>query len=87
LPDIKIMAMLRTDIKNLSKEVTCAREMAILGDYDGAISKFKNIFKTVHQYAKRYEAAPTAASTSSSGAGYAAQTASSAKKSSSKAAA
>lgn len=61
----------------MSKEVTCAREMAILGDYDGAIEKFQSIFKAVHSYAKRYEGGGGA---QASGAGYAAQTASSAKK-------
>ena len=63
--------------------MTCAREQALLGDYDGAIGKFKQIFSTVHHYAKRYESSP-ATPASSSGAGYAAQTASSAKKSSAK---
>jgi len=66
------MEIQRVAIQNLSKEVTCAREMAILGDYDGAIGKFKAIFSAVNQYAKRYEAGPAGASSSASGAGYAA---------------
>jgi len=66
------MEIQRGAISNLSKEVTCAREMAILGDYDGAIGKFKAIFKSVNQYAKRYEAGPAGAGGSASGAGYAA---------------
>jgi hypothetical protein len=35
--------------------ITLARENAILGDYDSALSGFKNIFKTVNDYAKKYD--------------------------------
>lgn len=35
--------------------ITLARENAILGDYDSALVGFKNIFKTVNDYAKKYD--------------------------------
>ena len=38
------------------KQLTLAREMAILGDYDTALSEFKLIFGHVHNYIKKYDA-------------------------------
>lgn len=39
----------------MSKLITLARENAILGDYDSALAGFKNIFRSVNEYAKKYE--------------------------------
>ena len=53
--------------------------MAILGDYENSIIKFKQIFTTVHSYAKKYEVPSVSGSASKLG-GYAAPTSSSSKK-------
>ena len=45
----------QVDIQNLGKQLTLAREMAILGDYDGALEEFKTIFTTVNTYSKKYD--------------------------------
>ena len=49
------MDSLTKSIQNLSKQLTLAREMAILGDYDNALAEFKLIFTQVDLYARRYE--------------------------------
>jgi len=46
------------DIQSLVKQLTLAREMAILGDYDMALHEFKQIFKSVHSYSNKYNAPP-----------------------------
>ena len=53
--------------------------MAILGDYENSIIKFKHIFSTVHAYAKKYEAPSVSGSASKLG-NFAAPTSSSSKK-------
>lgn len=42
-------------VQHLEKEVVVARELAILGDYDGSLQKFQRIHEVVHNYSKRYE--------------------------------
>lgn len=46
---------LSQQIQVISQDVKVAREMAILGDYDKSIAKFKQIFSTVHNYSRKYE--------------------------------
>ena len=70
---------LSQQIQVISNDVKIAREMAILGDYEKSIAKFKHIFSIVHNYSKRYENGP------SQGSGYAAMTSSAAKKANGKA--
>lgn len=57
-----------------------ARELAILGDYDTALTKFQRIYEVTHNYAKRYEHAGGPPAVGREKQGYAAQTASSQKK-------
>ena len=47
MPTNGVSATNPVEMQNLSKEVTVAREMAILGDYEGAIDRFKMIFATI----------------------------------------
>ena len=49
------MSNTQLEIQNLSKQLTVGREMAILGDYDGALQEFKGIFTTVNTYSKKYD--------------------------------
>ena len=73
--------MKRSDLppQTLSKEVTLAREMAILGDYESSIIKFKEIFTTIHTNVKKHEQS-ISVSGSGMGSRYANPTASSQKK-------
>ena len=48
------------DIQSLNKQLTMARENAILGDYDLALAQFKKIFSDISGYSKKYGAAPSA---------------------------
>ena len=46
------------EMQDLSKEVTVAREMAILGDYERSIAKFKQVFATITIQIRRYDVGP-----------------------------
>ena len=39
----------------MNKNLTVARENALLGNYEAAIEYYKEIFSTVDEYAKRYD--------------------------------
>ena len=68
-------------VQTLEKEVVVARELAILGDYDQALTKFQQIYAVIYLYSKKYDYnAPQGGSSTKVGGGYAAQTASSQKK-------
>lgn len=51
----KKLSIVVKDISDLAKEITTAREFAILGEYEKAILKFKSIFEFVFNYSKKYE--------------------------------